>query len=576
MQGHTSLDPIWHCIHEDGSDFPGNTHPAMVALKTGKPVEDVVMGVFNPKINQIRWIIVSAVLQIKSGGHKSSLVFTTFLDITEKRANELALKENEGNLKLLIEHAPVMLAMFNNEMRYIAASGFWRKVYSLGDRDIVGVSHYEIFPELPERWKNIHRRCLAGEVMRAEEDRFERADGSVQWLSWEIRPWHKGDGSIGGIIFFSEDVTERKERGNELRIAATAFESNEGMTITDANGTIIRVNHAFTEITGYSAEEVIGKNPRILSSGKHDKAFYKAMWEGIIKAGYWEGEIWNKRKNGEIYPEFLTITAVKSSVGEVSNFVATMNDITLSKQSEDEIQHMAFYDSLTRLPNRRLLDDRIEQSIVALKRSGLFGAVLFLDLDNFKPINDKHGHKAGDLLLMEVARRLQDCVREEDTVSRFGGDEFVIVLSELDEDKSKSIAQANTVSEKIRTVLAGPYWLTSSSHGTDKTVVHHSLGVSIGVVVFDKDSCCRKYTKVVRQCDVSSERKWTKSNSVLRVISLNFGFVSARDHECEKFRTLTIGQFQPLRKISWITPSLSFVFEPPHYGRIGAEVPQTD
>jgi diguanylate cyclase (GGDEF)-like protein/PAS domain S-box-containing protein len=487
MQGRTSIDPRWKSIHEDGSDFLGETHPAMVALKSGKSVEDVIMGVFNPDSNQTRWIKISAVPLKGSVTNQLTQVFTSFDDITVQRANEIALNENEGNLKLFIEHAPSMLAMFNTEMQYIAVSGIWKKVYALGDRNIIGVSHYDLFPEIPERWKKIHRRCLAGEVIRAEEDHFERADGTVQWLRWEVRPWHKGDGSIGGVIFFSEDITERIVKENELRIAAIAFESHEGMTITDSNGTIIRVNHAFTKITGYTAEEVIGKNPRILSSGKHDKAFYAAMWESINKNGYWEGEIWNKRKNGEIFPEFLTIATVKNIEGNVSNFVATLNDITLSKKAEVEIQRFAFYDSLTNLPNRRLLDDRIEQAIVASKRSGLFGAVLFLDLDNFKPLNDTHGHKAGDLLLIEVARRLVSCVREVDTVSRFGGDEFVIVLSELDNEKLKSISQAKTIAEKIRTTLAEPYWLSSKPQGTNKMVVHQNLGVSIGMVIFNKN-----------------------------------------------------------------------------------------
>jgi len=270
----------------------------------------------------------------------------------------------------------------------------------------------------------------------------------------------------------------------ELRIAAIAFEAEEGMFITDAAGVILRVNQAFTGITGYTAEEAVGQKPGLLNSGRHDADFYAAMWESIRCTGSWQGDIWNRRKNGEVYPERLTITAVKGNAGEVTHYVATLHDITERKTAEEQIRAMAFYDSLTQLPNRRLLNDRLVQTMVASKRSGRYGALMFLDLDNFKPLNDVYGHDVGDLLLIEAAQRITACVRKADTVARFGGDEFVVMVGELDADKAESVRQVGTVAEKIRAALSEPYLLKNLPEGKTETIIEHHCTSSIGVVLF--------------------------------------------------------------------------------------------
>ncbi|MBU1692201.1 MAG: diguanylate cyclase [Gammaproteobacteria bacterium] len=281
-----------------------------------------------------------------------------------------------------------------------------------------------------------------------------------------------------------QDITERKQGETELRIAATAFESQEGMVITDANSVILRVNRAFTEITGYTAEDAVGQTPRLLKSGRHNEAFYTEMWSSIKRTGSWQGEIWDRRKNGEIYPKWLTITAVKSDDGTITHYVGAHTDISSRKVAEDVIKRMAFYDPLTQLPNRRLLNDRLSQAMAASTRSGHYGALMFLDLDNFKQLNDTHGHRAGDLLLIEAANRLNHCVREMDTVARFGGDEFVVVLSDLTADKAESASQVKIVAEKIRITLSEPYLLNISHDGKADTMIEHHCTASIGVVMF--------------------------------------------------------------------------------------------
>ncbi len=217
-----------------------------------------------------------------------------------------------------------------------------------------------------------------------------------------------------------------------LHLAEKVIESSlEGIFITDPKGVIESVNPAFCRLTGYSSEEVIGQKPSLLSSGRHDEAFYAEMWRSISEAGHWQGEVWNRRKNGEVFPELLTITVIHDEEGNVTNYAALCSDITKLKEDEEHIRSLAYFDPLTNLPNRRLFYDRLAMAIAHAHRNKASLAVLFLDLDHFKQINDKRGHAEGDYVLQEIARRLQEVVREDDTVARMGGDEFVIVLSDI-------------------------------------------------------------------------------------------------------------------------------------------------
>lgn len=225
----------------------------------------------------------------------------------------------------------------------------------------------------------------------------------------------------------------RHQRDADIRLAVTVFShAREGIMVTEANGTIVDINHAFTRITGYGRDEVLGQNPRILNSGRQSKDFYLAMWQCLQQQGFWEGEMWNRRKDGEAYAALQTISAVRNAAGTIRQYVSLFSDITALKAHEEELEHIAHYDVLTNLPNRALLADRLNQNMAQALRRGKLLAVVFLDLDGFKTVNDTHGHAAGDQLLVILATRMKQALRAGDTLARLGGDEFVAVLIDLD------------------------------------------------------------------------------------------------------------------------------------------------
>lgn len=312
-----------------------------------------------------------------------------------------------------------------------------------------------MFYALPASYEEVgqvgYDTLMRGERFTSEKE-MRCKDGTLLWMRISSKFVADRSPSSGSIWVF-EDITAQKRAELQLRIAATAFEVQEGIVVTDAQNVILRVNRAFTEITGYSDAEVIGRKISLLKSGRHDAAFYAQMWQCLEQDGNWKGEIWNRRKTGEVYPEWLNITAVRDTDGALAHYVATFSDITLRKAAEDEVRHLAFYDPLTQLPNRRLLLNRLQQAVTLSARSKRLGALLFMDLDNFKTLNDTLGHDMGDRLLQEVGQRLVSCVRECDTVARQGGDEFVIMLEDLGATPIDAAAHTEAVGQKILTAL---------------------------------------------------------------------------------------------------------------------------
>lgn len=280
----------------------------------------------------------------------------------------------------------------------------------------------------------------------------------------------------GGVFFvFVRDISERKRNEEALQLAASVFNaSSASIVITDAKNRIVSVNPAFTEITGYAADEVIGRMPNILSSGKQSKEFYQEMWQHLERNKHWHGELWNKRKDGEIYAEELSINVIVNKDGSVHRYVAIFSDITEKKQAEDLMWRQANYDAVTNLPNRRLFHDRLDHELKKCRRSAQSLALFFIDLDRFKEVNDSHGHHIGDLLLIEAARRLNACVRNTDTVARLGGDEFTVILTDM-----ADTSRVEKVASNIRDTLAIPFIINE---------ITLNISGSIGIAIYPDDA----------------------------------------------------------------------------------------
>ncbi len=393
----------------------------------------------------------------------------------ELRRAQLALEESRDRYVELYEFAPVGYLTLTGEA-LISEVNLTGALLLGEERKKMLRRRFTRFvaPEDRDRYHRLFVSVMQHDERQAWELALQRGDGSVFQAQLDCLRVAAGDNPPIVRIALT-DITERKRAEAELRVAATAFESQEGMFVTDAGNVILRINRAFTDITGFTAAEAVGQTPRLLKSSHQDAAFYAEMWESINRTGAWRGEIWNRQKSGDVSPEWLTITAVKGSGGEVTHYVGTLIDITQRKAAEVKIEHLAFYDSLTQLPNRRLLLDRLHQALAACARSRRRGAILFIDLDDFKTVNDTQGHDVGDLLLQQVARRLLTCVRAHDTVARLGGDEFVVMLEDLSKSPQEAATQAEIVGEKILVALAAPSLLAGHEH--------HSTG-NIGVSLF--------------------------------------------------------------------------------------------
>jgi len=418
-----------------------------------------------------------------------------YTDITQRKQALMALQKSEEKFSTAFEACPLAASITRiADGCFIELNASYERNFGWSRADLVGKTTLEV-----GLWPDA---VMRNSWLRAIYDAGRLVDYEVAWKhkSGEVRDVALSSeiiqlGNQSCILTYYTDITARKLAEADLRIAATAFESQEGMVVTDADGIILRVNRAFTESTGYSAEEVVGQTPRILRSGLHDDRFYRQMWISIREQGGWQGEVWDKRKNGEIYPKWLNISAVKDETGKITHFVGTHFDITERKLAEERINALAFYDQLTDLPNRTLLQDRLTQALAQCARTSNYGALLFIDLDNFKTLNDTKGHEMGDLLLKEVATRLRQCIREVDTAARLGGDEFVVVLSNLSQLPSVAAATTEAISEKILHSIAQPFKVGR---------LDHQCSASIGVALFHGRQSSTD--ELMRQADLAMYR----------------------------------------------------------------------
>lgn len=378
-------------------------------------------------------------------------------DAEQRRREQQALRESESRLRAITSALPDLMFVMDEDGRYLEVVASNPDLLYAADGQVVGKTVTELFePEQAEAFLGFIRRALSSQTGSSLIYQLDTQGGRRTFESlaraMEVPFAHRR-----AVVILTRDITQRVKNETELRIAAVAFETVQGMLVTDEHNRILRVNQAFTDITGYTPEEVIGHTPAIFSSGQHGPEFYRQMWQSITQRGHWQGEIYNKRKSGHLYPQWLSISAVRDGEGRISHYVASISDITQRKKDAEQINHLAFYDALTGLPNRRLLAERIGQVQAAGHRGGTLGALIFIDLDNFKDINDLWGLPVGDQLLQQAAQRLNKAVRETDTVARLGGDEFVVLLGELSSEPGQAATRLEHLAHKLLSVLEQPY-----------------------------------------------------------------------------------------------------------------------
>ncbi|MEH6445766.1 MAG: EAL domain-containing protein [Oceanospirillaceae bacterium] len=400
-------------------------------------------------------------------------------DVTGEFESKQSLVISERMLRTIFEQATIGVALVSFDIE---------KVIRINQRycDMVGynieeMSNGGIFEQIthPDDLKislSNREKVLSGQQREGTiEKRYFHKDGHIVWVELTISPTWKSGEQPQSIILVVKDISERKKADEKLQLFSRVFsDTHEGIIITDPQKCIVDVNPAFSQITGYGRKDIIGKSPSILSSGKQSPTFYAQMWQSITEHGHWQGEVWNRTKQGELYAELLSISSLINEHGEVTHYVGIFSDITSAKQHQDQLNLMTHYDVLTKLPNRALFVDRFHQSIAHSKRTGHQLAVCFLDLDDFKPVNDNYGHEAGDRILIEVAARITTCIREEDTVSRQGGDEFAILLNDI-----KSVSQYEGTMMRIHHALAQPYLIDA---------VQHHVTASSGVTLYPSDN----------------------------------------------------------------------------------------
>ncbi len=416
-----------------------------------------------------------SVLEVKGSPLPDGGFVTSYTDITDRKRAEADMLRLLAEQQLIFDNAHVGIAWVR-ERKIIRCNQRLAEMFLFKDpADLVG-QPTRIFYQSDAQWEDIGTRMYAELEQQGSsqsEYSMQRLDGEAIRVMLTGRPLEQRNVEQGSIWVYT-DVTTRYRQEAALRLSERVFAHTlEALMVTDSNGVIVNVNQAFTEITGYVREEVVGQTPRILKSGRHDEAFYAEMWRKVIKQGRWEGEVWDRRKDGSVYPKWLSITTVRDSDGKIINYIGSFDDITERKAAQEKIQYLAHHDPLTGLPNRLLLRDRFSHVMEQSRRKQRCIALMFLDLDHFKRINDSLGHRVGDRLLIAVVRRLRACLRESDTLSRQGGDEFILLLDDIG---SRQVAAH--IADKIIAALVEPFQIGDHQLTTS---------VSIGIVIAPED-----------------------------------------------------------------------------------------
>ena len=428
-------------------------------------------------------------------------------EILERGRIEESLRRSERSLAKAQKIARLGYWEWDTVKNNLVCSEQAYRLFGVGKEDrtysFEGFQQY-VHPEDQPMLQGWLQDLLAGDSAGTLDFRIIRADGAERYIHTEAEVKRDDHGRAVQLMGIVQDITEAKHAIQQMVLSDNVFENSiEGIVITDAEGVIQRVNRAFSDITGYGEQDVVGQNPRILKSERHDSEFFAEMWRALVDDGQWQGEIWNRRKDGEIYPQWLTISSIRDPQENIANYVGVFHDMTEIKLHEEQLRYQAHHDALTGLPNRVLFHDRLGVAMAHARRDESKVAVLFLDLDNFKRINDSLGHSVGDLLLKEVAVRLSSCLREIDSLARYGGDEFIVLFEDVEEEESVLLA-AKRIIEALAPVMCvqgEEFYLT----------------VSLGIAFYPEDG--QDQDTLVKNADTAMYRAKESGKNTYRVFT---------------------------------------------------------
>lgn len=436
------------------------------SIASNRPIEERIFS------NERQYLLHVSPYETKVRGNRGAII--VLLDHTERLAAEYEVRKSRELLLSIMNNSASIVSLKDLAGRYEFVNHQFETLFNVTYDQVLGKTDAQLFPrKLSDDYRTKELEVVRTKRVLEFEDQLTFGADQEVFLHSVRFPLLAEDGEVYSVCTQSTNITESKHAQDQLRLAARVFDrAGEGIIVTDPHQKILTVNVAFTQVTGYEASEVIGKTPSILSSGKHDKDFYSNLWTHLSSDGWWQGEIWNKRKNGETYPEWLTINVVRDQIGNVANYIGIFSDISIVKESQRRVEFLATHDELTGLPNRSLFLDRLRQAIAHSERSLNSFSVLFVDLDNFKVVNDSLGHAAGDDLLKEISGRLRNCVRVPDTVARFGGDEFALLIEDA------TVSEAELTAQRIAESLLKPF-----------QVGRQNLypGASIGICMYPED-----------------------------------------------------------------------------------------
>ena len=454
--------------------------------------------------------------------------FNTMLVSIQMREESLRSKQRE--IEGIIENAPSVISMKTVDGKYVMVNHLFAEIFKLSSDDIIGRTDMDIFSnETAQEFRDNDLMVVKGKKAIQFEESALHEEILHTYISNKF-PLLDNDRNVIAVCSIATDITERKKSELKLSLAKNVIEhANEAVVVTDLNAVIEEVNDAYIKVSGYSREDVIGVNPKILQSGHHDKQFYMAMWKSIIDTGSWEGEMWDRRKSGEVYPKNLSISTVYDDQGQACKYVGIFSDITERKETERQLKHLAYYDALTSLPNRVMFYDRLQQAVSSAKRDDHLLAIMMVDLDRFKHVNDTLGHDAGDEVLVVVAKQLKSLLRDSDTVSRIGGDEFKIILTDI-----KSPEEASIVAQKIIDTLRQPIQLKGKMA---------TIGASIGIAIYPEDG--NEIDQLIKYADMALYKAKESGRDCYLYFSNDFQ-TQILDHiemESDMKKAMALGEF---------------------------------